>query len=89
MTMQKIFACALAAGLSFSSLAAHAADDRAPTAEERTAIEQVLSSAGYTAWEEIELDDGLWEVDDAIGADGREVDLKLDPATLAIVEIDD
>ncbi|MBY0135069.1 PepSY domain-containing protein [Paracoccus yeei] len=61
------------------------AQDRAPTAEERTQIEQVLKAEGFTSWEEIELDDGVWEVDDAIGADGQKQDLKLDQA-FAITE---
>jgi hypothetical protein len=71
----------LALGL---GLAPVAADDRAPTAEELAAIEAALHAAGYTRWEEIEWDDGGWEVDDARGADGREVDLWLEPDTLAI-----
>jgi hypothetical protein len=62
--------------------------DRAPTPEERTRIEAALRSAGFQRWEEIELDDGRWEVDDAVGADGREHDLKLNPDTFAIVERD-
>lgn len=56
--------------------------DRPPNAEERKAIEDVLTTAGYTSWEEIEFDDDdddrVWEVDDAIGPDGKEYDLKLD-----------
>lgn len=59
--------------------------DRAPNAEERAAIEEALRAAGYSSWEEIEFDDDdddaddrLWEVDDAVGADGAEYDLKLD-----------
>lgn len=54
------------------------ADDREPTAEERTQIEAALREAGFTSWEEIELDDGRWEVDDARHSDGQEYDLKLD-----------
>lgn len=62
------------------------ADDRPPTAEERTAIENSLRDAGDTTWEEIELDDGMWEVDDARkDGDTREFDLKLDPKTYKIV----
>lgn len=61
------------------------ADDRPPTPSERAAIEKVLKDAGYTSWEEIEFDDGRWEVDDARTANGREYDLKLDPKTLKIV----
>jgi hypothetical protein len=55
--------------------------DRAPNDAERDAIETVLRDAGYTSWDEIELDDGddqVWEVDDAVGADGHQYDLKLD-----------
>jgi hypothetical protein len=59
--------------------------DRPPTAEERTQIEQVLRDAGYITWEEIEFDDGLWEVDDARkDGDPREFDLKVDPKTFQI-----
>jgi hypothetical protein len=32
------------------------------------------------------LDDGVWEVDDAIGTGGREYDLKIDPQSYAIIE---
>lgn len=60
--------------------------DRDPTPEERASIEEVLRAEGFTRWDDIEWDDdGYWEVDDAVGADGREYDLKLD-ANLAIIE---
>ena len=36
--------------------------------------------------DEIELDEGMIEVDDAIDASGKKFDLKLDPKTLAIVK---
>ncbi len=53
--------------------------DRDPTPEERTRIEAVLRAEGFTAWDDIEFeDDGHWEVDDAVGPDGREYDLHLD-----------
>lgn len=75
---------ALVASLSVFPLSAALAD-RAPTAEERSAIEDVLRDAGFTSWEEIEFDDDdddaddqVWEVDDARGADDIEYDLKLD-----------
>ena len=62
------------------------ADDRPPTAAERTQIEQSLRAAGYVTWEEIEFDDGYWEVDDARKeGSNREFDLKLDPQTWEIV----
>lgn len=83
-------AAALILALSLSSPAI--ADDRPPTAEERTSIENSLRDAGYVSWEEIEFDDGRWEVDDARRAgDNREFDLKLDPQTFEIVieDVDD
>lgn len=77
------------AGMLALATPALADDDRKPTAEERAAIEAVLRDAGYVSWDDIELDDGVWEVDDARKADGTEHDLELDPATLAIIDIDD
>ena len=61
------------------------ADDRPPTVEERTRIEAELRRLGYVRWDSIELDDGLWEVDDARTQDGQEHDLKLRPDTLEVV----
>lgn len=78
-------------GLAILSLAsavvtpAWADDDRPPTPEERAAIEQVLRAEGFVRWDDIELDDAVWEVDDARTADGREFDLKLRPGTLEIL----
>ena len=71
-------------------LASPALADRAPTAEERTAIEAKLKADGFTRWESIELEDdeSVWEVDDAIGADGREYDLELRFGTLEIIDRD-
>ncbi len=61
------------------------ADDRHPTPEERVQIEESLRAAGYVTWEEIEFDDGMWEVDDAKKeGDSREFDLKFDPQTIEI-----
>ena len=62
--------------------------DRKPTAEERTRIESVLREQGFTRWDEIEFDDDAkaWEVDDAVSADGRKYDLKLDPNNLSIIK---
>ena len=74
---------ALPASLIFTAPAF--ANDRPPTPSERASIEKVLKDAGYTSWEEIEFDDGRWEVDDARTANGQEYDLKLDPKTLKIV----
>jgi hypothetical protein len=60
--------------------------DRAPTPEERSRIEAFLRTEGFTRWGEIELDDGVWEVDDAYASDGRKYDLKLHRDTLAIIK---
>jgi Peptidase propeptide and YPEB domain len=60
--------------------------DRPPTPQERSQIEAILRNEGFTHWGEIELDDDLWQVDDAYASDGRRYDLKLDPDTLSIVE---
>lgn len=74
----------LAAAFAMASLSPGFAD-RDPTPEERSAIEQALRAAGFTAWEEIELDDDMWEVDDARGNDGRIYDLKLAPGSFEII----
>ncbi|RLP28216.1 PepSY domain-containing protein [Mesorhizobium sp. YM1C-6-2] len=71
-------------------LASPALADRAPTPEERAAIEAKLRAEGFTRWESIELEDdeSVWEVDDAVAADGREYDLDLEPGTLEILKRD-
>lgn len=75
-----IVALALATGLA----GAVRADERLPP-EQQAKVEAVLKREGFTRWQEIEMDDGLIEVDDAIDAAGKTFDLKLDPNTLAIV----
>src|SRR3712207_3661859 len=59
---------------------------RDPTPEERTRIEAILRGEGFQRWDEIEFEHGMWQVDDAIGTDGCEYGLKLDPNTFVIVE---
>lgn len=51
--------------------------DRWPTKAERSSIVSVLKANGYVRWSEIELDDGRWEVDDAIHRNGKRYDLKI------------
>jgi hypothetical protein len=80
---QTLPAILLAVGI---MIAGQAFADRAPNAEERSRIESFLRNEGYTRWGEIELDDGVWEVDDAYASDGRKYDLKLHRDTLAIVK---
>lgn len=85
--MRKLMPLFLLAPIAFLPAAALAAKapDRAPTAEERSAIERVLAGNGFVGWDDIELDDGRrWEVDDARTAAGEVYDLKLAPDTLRI-----
>lgn len=49
-------------------------------------VVHALHQMGFVSWDEIELDDGLWEVDDAVRADGSQWDIKLDPKTLEVVK---
>ena len=74
-------ALALVAGLGASAQA----DEKLPP-DQQTKVEAMLKQEGFTRWKEIELDDGMIEVDDAIDASGKKFDLKLDPKTLAIVK---
>ncbi|MDP1908064.1 MAG: PepSY domain-containing protein [Hyphomicrobium sp.] len=76
-------ALALLGALSGPALA-----DREPNAQERAAIEQVLRDQGFTQWGDIELDDGRWEVEDAVASDGAEYDLALEQTTFEIVKRD-
>ena len=61
------------------------ADERLPP-DQQAKVEAMLRQEGFTRWKEIELDDGMIEVDDAVDAAGKRVNLKLDPRTLAIVK---
>ena len=76
---------AMLLALAAAFVATPALADRNANAEERAAIEKVLRTQGFVSWEEIELDDGRWEVDDARDAKDVEYDLKMDPKTLKIV----
>lgn len=88
--MQRIlFRLFLATAIAIAATAAAIADDRPPTTAERAAIEAFLRAQGYSSWEEIELDDGVWEVDDAIASDGKKYDLTLSVSPLAITKRDD
>jgi hypothetical protein len=86
--MNKTIKSVLAALAMSAAAASPSLADRAPTAHERAKIEQMLRSEGFTSWDEIELDDDGWEVDDAKGSNGREYELKLDRDTLRIIKRD-
>lgn len=75
-------AAALAAGL---AAATPSFADRMPTVAENARITAALKKEGFIRWdEEIELTDGVWEVLDAVAADGTRYILELDQKTLAI-----
>jgi hypothetical protein len=63
-----------------------AANDRAPSNEEKARIENALRLNGYTNWKNIESEGKVWEVDDATGADGKTYDLELAKDTLQITK---
>ena len=67
------------------------ADGRAPTAEEAAAVGSALTKAGFSTWGKIEFDDGKWEIDNAVGADGKRYDVDLSANEYAVIkkEIDD
>ena len=76
----------LLAVLFLGGLLPHAAlAGRAPTDAERKAIGIELKAHGFVSWGEIELDDGLWEVDDAKSQSGLEYELYVEPETYTIV----
>ena len=73
----------LAFSLALSLAASAHADEKLP-AGLQTKVEEMLRKEGFTNWDEIEMDGGMVEVDDAIDASGKPFDLKLDPTTLEI-----
>lgn len=84
MTRIKLAAAALVAtsfavGIAF-------ADGRSPTAEETSAVSAALTQAGFTKWGKVEFDDGKWEIDDAIGADGKQYDVDLSAKDLSVIK---
>jgi predicted outer membrane protein len=77
---------ALALALSAPFARADDDDDRRMNVGDLSQLESVLRDAGYTSWEEIERDDGGFEIDDARGPDVRERDLWVDGRTFEIRE---
>jgi len=47
-------------------------------------LDAALKAQGYTHWKTIVLDNGTWEVDDAINTAGKQFDLRIDANTLKI-----
>ena len=87
--MLKVVNAALVGCAFFAASAASAVAGREPNPEELQRIEETLRSAGYVSWQEIELDDGVWEVDDARRAGrSRDCDVDISPRTYQIVRED-
>lgn len=86
-TRRHLLAGALALGLAGILAAAPArANDRPVTPQEQTQIETSLRQAGFTRWGKVEFDDGRFEVDDAIAADGAKYDLELSSVDFTITK---
>ena len=64
--------------LGLTTVAAYAA-----TADQAK-VEEALKAEGYAHWKSIVLDNGTWEVDDAINAAGKQFDLRIDANTLKV-----
>jgi outer membrane lipoprotein-sorting protein len=62
------------------------ADGRPPTADETSAISAALTKAGFSKWGKVEFDDGKWEIDNAVGADGKFYDVVLSPKDLSVIK---
>ncbi|MCA0318789.1 MAG: PepSY domain-containing protein [Proteobacteria bacterium] len=75
-----------ALGLSVvAPLALAHAGERPVTPEELRQIADTLRREGFTRWGDVAFDDGRFEVDDAVGADGRKYELKLSSVDFAIL----
>lgn len=83
----KIIASTAAALLAAATFAGSAiASERAPSAAEAAAIGDAMKSQGFSAWGKVELDDGKWEVDNAVHSDGRVYDVDLRVSDLGILK---
>lgn len=80
---------ALAAAFLAAPLSAALADDRDPTPEELARIEAVLQAEGFVSYDDIEWDNGMWEIDDARTTDGKEYDVKLDQTFNLVERVED
>jgi uncharacterized membrane protein YkoI len=83
MTMKTTFAASAILALAIAA----GVQAQAPTPGGLSAAEivQKAEQAGYSAIDDVEFDDGLWELD-ATAPDGRRVDLLMDPRTGEILD---
>lgn len=65
------------------------ADDRPPTAAERSQLTAILNEAGFKSWRKIERDDGKWEVEDAVHEDGRVFDVDIRGGKIVKMDLED
>ena len=70
-------------GLSLAILGLTTVATYAATADQAK-VEAALKDQGYTHWKTIVLDNGTWEVDDAINTAGKQFDLRIDANTVKI-----
>ncbi|HWL81427.1 MAG TPA: PepSY domain-containing protein [Roseomonas sp.] len=75
-----------ASALALALLATAPALARAPTADERARVESALRAQGFVGWGEIEMDDGLWEVDNASRGNNDARDIRLTPDDLTVID---
>ena len=71
-------------GLSLAILGLTTVAAYAVTSSDQAKVEAALKAQGYAQWKSIVLDNGTWEVDDAINAAGKQFDLRIDATTLKI-----
>lgn len=45
-----------------------------------------LTKAGFTKWGKVEFDDGKWEIDNAVGADGKTYDVDLSATDMSVIK---
>lgn len=84
-----ILTLGVSAAVAAAALASPAFADRPATAEERATIGGILKSNGFTSWRKIEFDDGKFEVDDAVHADGRVYDVDIRGGSIVKKELED
>ncbi|NLG77401.1 MAG: PepSY domain-containing protein [Xanthomonadaceae bacterium] len=83
--MKKVLTAIALLGLAASAPALYAQAQNAASAElDAKQIIAKLESAGYTRIEDVEKDDGVWEVE-ATNSAGQRVELKVDPVTGAVL----
>ena len=56
----------------------------ADASADKSKVEAALKAQGFTHWKSLVLDNGTWEVDDAITGAAKQFDLRVDARTLKI-----